>query len=197
LGKYGIFSFFPAKTLGGYGDGGIIVTNDEDLYKIARYYRVHGNTDKKYYHEYIGYNSRLDTLQAAILLVKLKRIDEAIAGKAVLARQYRELLKDVSRVKLPAVKGKNKEVYSSFNIQAEKRDDLRTHLLEKGIQADIYYPLPHHLQKCFQYLGYKKGDFPVAERLSESSLALPMFFGLREDEVSYVCECIKDFYRLH
>jgi dTDP-4-amino-4,6-dideoxygalactose transaminase len=197
LGSYGIFSFFPAKTLGGYGDGGVIVTNDERLYKMARYYRVHGNTNKKYYHEYIGYNSRLDTIQAAILLVKLKRIDEAIARKAVLAQQYREQLKDVSRIKLPAVKGQNKEVYSSFNIQAEKRDELKAFLLEKGIQADVYYPLPHHLQECFRYLGYKKGDFPVAERLSESSLALPMFFGLTEDEAGYVCECVKDFYRVH
>jgi len=194
IGDFGIFSFFPTKTLGGYGDGGIIVTNNEDLYKKAKSYRTHGSV-KKYHHDYIGYNSRLDTLQAAILNVKLSRIDDSIQKRANHAAQYRELLKDVSFIKLPVVKDGNKEVNYVFCIKAKKRDELENYLKSKDIGTSVYYPIPMHLQKCFEYLGYKKGDFPVAEKLCETVIALPMFPELTQDEVSYVCESIIDFYK--
>jgi len=194
IGDFGIFSFFPTKTLGGYGDGGMITTNDEELYKKAKSYRTHGST-KKYHHDYIGYNSRLDTLQAAILNVKLSRIDNAIQKRAAHAARYREMLKDVSQIKLPKVKNGNKEVYYVFCIKAEKRDALDEYLKSKNIGTSIYYPIPLHLQKCFEYLGCKKGDFPVSEKLCETVIALPMFPELTQDEVSFVCESIREFYK--
>jgi dTDP-4-amino-4,6-dideoxygalactose transaminase len=194
IGDFGIFSFFPTKTLGGYGDGGIIVTNDEELYKKAKSYRVHGST-VRYHHDYIGYNSRLDTLQAAILNVKLSHIDNALQKRAKHADLYRSMLKDIPGIKLPVIKDGNKEVNYVFCIKAKKRDALDEYLKTKDIGTSIYYPVPLHLQKCFEYLGYKKGDFPVAEKLCENVLALPMFPELSEDEVGFVCESIKEFYR--
>jgi dTDP-4-amino-4,6-dideoxygalactose transaminase len=194
IGDFGVFSFFPTKTLGGYGDGGMIVTNDEALYLKAKSYRVHGSSIR-YHHDYIGYNSRLDTLQAAVLQIKLAHIDAGIAKRAHHAAQYRELLQNVTEVKLPFIKDGNREVNYVFCIQAERRDELERYLKEKGIGISIYYPVPLHLQKCFAYLGYKKGDFPVAERLCEKVLALPMFPELTEDEVSYVCGQIRRFYK--
>ncbi|GHV30387.1 pleiotropic regulatory protein [Spirochaetia bacterium] len=194
IGDFGVFSFFPTKTLGGYGDGGMIVTNNEELYQKAKSYRVHGSS-KKYHHDHIGYNSRLDTLQAAILNVKLSHIDTAIQKRAEHATQYRELLKDIAEIKLPVITQNNKEVNYVFCIQAERRDALDNYLKSKEIGTSIYYPVPLHLQKCFEYLGYKKGDFPVAERLCGTVLALPLFPELTEDEVSFVGESIKAFYK--
>ena len=194
IGDFGVFSFFPTKTLGGYGDGGMIVTNDEELYKKAKSYRTHGAV-KKYHHDYIGYNSRLDTLQAAILNVKLSRIDNSIQLRAKRASQYREMMKDVSEIKLPVIKEGNKEVNYVFCVQAENRNELEDFLKSKEIGTSVYYPVSLHMQKCFEYLGYKKGDFPVSEKLCETVLALPMFPELTEDEVSFVCESVKEFYK--
>jgi dTDP-4-amino-4,6-dideoxygalactose transaminase len=193
IADFGVFSFFPTKTLGGYGDGGMLITHNEELYAKAKSYRVHGAV-KKYHHDYVGYNSRLDTLQAAILNVKLSHIESAIEKRAGHAAQYRELLKDIPEIKLPVIKEGNKEVNYVFCIRAEKRDRLEAYLKEREIGTSIYYPIPLHLQKCFEYLGYKKGDFPSAEGLCEKVLALPMFPELTEDEVSYVCESVKAFY---
>jgi dTDP-4-amino-4,6-dideoxygalactose transaminase len=194
IGDMGVFSFFPTKTLGGYGDGGMIVTNNEELYQKAKSFRTHGST-QKYHHDYVGYNSRLDTLQAAILNVKLSHIDNAIQRRAKHAAQYREMLKDIPPVKLPIIKDGNKEVNYVFCIQAENRDALEKHLHSKEIGTSVYYPIPLHLQKCFEYLGYKKGDFPIAEKLCETVIALPMFPELTEDEVTFVCESIREFYK--
>jgi dTDP-4-amino-4,6-dideoxygalactose transaminase len=193
IGDIGVFSFFPTKTLGGYGDGGMIVTNNEELYRKAKSYRAHGST-QRYHHDYVGYNSRLDTLQAAILSVKLSHIDNAIRQRAKHAEQYREMLKDIAEIKLPVIKDGNKEANYVFCIKAENRDMLEEHLKQKEIGTSVYYPIPLHLQKCFEYLGYKKGDFPIAEKLCTTVLALPMFPELTEDEVGFVCESITDFY---
>ena len=194
VGDFGVFSFFPTKTLGAYGDAGMIITNDEEFYKKAKNYRTHGAT-KKYHHDYIGYNSRLDTLQAAIMNVKLSHINNSIQNRAIHASHYREMLKDISEVKLPVIKTGNKEINYAFCMQAVNRDKLEKFLNEKGIGTSVYYPLPLHLQKCFDYLGYKKGDFPAAEKLCETSIALPMFPELTEDEVTYICESVKEFYK--
>ena len=194
IGDFGVFSFFPTKTLGGYGDGGMLITNNEELYQKAKSYRVHG-TSARYHHDYIGYNSRLDTLQAAVLQVKLAHIENTIERRAAHAAHYRELLKDIAEIKLPAIKDGNREVNYVFCIQAENRDRLEAYLKGQGIGTSVYYPIPLHLQKCFEYLGYKKGDFPVAEKLCETVLALPMFPELTEDEVNYVCESIGTFYK--
>ncbi|NLZ47702.1 MAG: DegT/DnrJ/EryC1/StrS family aminotransferase [Clostridiales bacterium] len=194
IGDFGVFSFFPTKTLGGYGDGGMIVTNNDELAKLAKSYRVHG-ASKKYHYDYIGYNSRLDTLQAAILSVKLKYIDEAIKKREQIAHLYMEGLKDLENIRLPKLKGNQKQVFYVFNILAENRDGLAEYLSKNEIGYSIYYPMPLHLQKAFKYLGYKKGDFPVAEKVSQSIIALPIYPELKEEEVEYVCETIRNFYK--
>jgi dTDP-4-amino-4,6-dideoxygalactose transaminase len=193
IGDIGIYSFFPTKTLGAYGDAGLMVTNDEELYAKIKSYRVHGSTIK-YHHDYIGYNSRLDTLQAAILRVKLRRTQDAIAARARIAAKYTERLSQVPEVRIPNVVEGNRGVYYVYNILVPRRDELATYLKEQGIGTSIYYPKPLHLQKCFAYLGYKEGDFPVAERVCREILALPIYPELRNEEVEYVCEAIKIFY---
>lgn len=194
IGDIGIYSFFPTKTLGAYGDAGLAVTNDEDLYRKLKSYRVHGST-VKYHHDYIGYNSRLDTLQAAILRVKLKRTREAIAARARIAARYTEQLSQLPEVRIPKVAEGNRGVYYVYNILVPRRDELAAYLKEHGIGTSIYYPKPLHLQKCFTYLGYKEGDFPVAERVCREILALPIYPELRDEEVDYVCEAIESFYK--
>lgn len=193
IGDFGIFSFFPTKTLGGYGDGGMIVTNNDELAEKAKMFRVHG-ASKKYHYDYIGYNSRLDAMQASVLSVKLKYIDEAIKNREKLAKMYMERLKDCKNIRFPKIKGDQKPVYYVFNILAERRDELVAYLKEHEIGNSIYYPIPLHLQKCFSYLGYKEGDFPVAEKISKEILALPIYPELKEEEVDFVCETIKKFY---
>lgn len=194
IGDMGIYSFFPTKTLGAYGDGGLIVTNNDELTDITKMYRVHG-AKKKYHYEYMGYNSRLDNIQAAILRVKLKYINEALEKRNQIYNLYVERLKDISEITLPKIKGDQIPVYYVFNITCHKRDELNQYLNEQGIGTSIYYPTPLHLQKCFSYLGYKKGDFPVAERVSERILALPIYPELTIQEIDYVCEKIREFYR--
>jgi UDP-2-acetamido-2-deoxy-ribo-hexuluronate aminotransferase len=194
IGEIGIYSFFPTKTLGAYGDAGLMVTDDEELYAKIKSYRVHGSS-VKYHHDYVGYNSRLDTMQAAIMRVKLRTTREAIAARARHGAHYAERLSGIPGLRLPRVAGGCKPVYYVFNILAPRRDELAAALKEKGIGSSIYYPIPLHLQKCFQYLGYKAGDFPVAERICGEILALPIFPELRDDEVDYVCDAVTAFYK--
>lgn len=194
VGDAGVYSFFPTKTLGGYGDGGMLISHREDIYNRVKSLRVHG-ASKKYHHDFVGYNSRLDTIQAAILRVKLKRINEGIAIRKERADLYRALLADIPQVQFPVIADGNEPVYYVFCIKAENRDELVEYLKEQGIGTSIYYPVPLHLQKCFSYLGYKEGDFPVAEKMCKVALALPMYPELTEDEVSYTCEKIREFYK--
>ena len=194
IGDIGIYSFFPTKTLGAYGDAGLMVTEDEGLYKKIKSYRVHGSS-VKYHHDYLGYNSRLDTMQAAILRVKLKRLEDAIAARERIAARYRERLAGVASVRFPRIAEGCRPVFYVFNILCPRRDELAAFLKEGGIGTSIYYPIPLHLQKCFEYLGHKKGDFPVAERTCEEILALPIFPELGDDEVDYVCDRIRAFYK--
>jgi len=194
IGAVGLYSFFPTKTLGAYGDAGLMVTNDEDLYKKIKSYRVHGSS-VKYHHDYVGYNSRLDTMQAAILRVKMRTTDAAITARARHGAHYTERLSRVPGLRLPKLAEGNRSVYYVFNIFAQKRDELAAYLKEKGVGTSIYYPIPLHLQKCFEYLGYKKGDYPNAERACGEVLALPIFPELTDDEVDYVCDQIEEFYK--
>jgi dTDP-4-amino-4,6-dideoxygalactose transaminase len=194
MGDIGVYSFFPTKTLGAYGDAGLMVTDDEELYKKIKSYRVHGSS-VKYHHDYIGYNSRLDTIQAAILRVKIKRTREAIASRARIAALYSERLARVPGLRFPTIGEESRPVHYVYNILAPRRDELAASLREKGIGTSVYYPIPLHLQKCFAYLGYSRGDFPVAERICSEILALPIFPELGDDEVQYVCDAIEAFYR--
>lgn len=192
VGDIGIYSFFPTKTLGAYGDAGLAVTGDEELYKKIKSYRVHGSS-VKYQHDYIGYNSRLDTLQAAILRVKLRTTDEAIVARARHAAHYTDRLSGIPGLRIPRVAGGNKPVSYVYNIVLDGRDALAARFKEKDIGCSIYYPKPLHLQKCFAYLGYKEGDFPVAESVAKRIIALPIYPELTDDEVDAVCDEIKAF----
>ncbi len=193
IGDIGIYSFFPTKTLGAYGDAGLMVTNDEDLYKKMKSYRVHGSS-VKYLHDYVGYNSRLDTLQAAILRVKLRATVDSMARRARHAAHYAQRFSSVPEVRLTPIRDGGKPVHYVLNIRVPRRDQLVDHLKDKGVGTSIYYPRPLHLQKCYAFLGYKEGDFPVAENVCREILALPMFPELQDDEVDYVCDQIALFF---
>jgi dTDP-4-amino-4,6-dideoxygalactose transaminase len=193
VGAIGCFSFFPSKNLGAFGDGGMVVTGDAALAEKLRVLRVHGSKPK-YYHHLVGGNFRLDALQAAVLRVKLKYLDEWTAARRRNAARYRELFVRAgsSRVSLPA--DTPGHIYNQFVIRAEERDKLRAHLKEQGIETEIYYPVPLHLQECFRDLGYGKGDFPHSEAAASASLALPIYPELTEDQQRHVVESIGHFY---
>lgn len=193
IGDFGVFSFFPTKTLGCYGDGGMIVTNNDRLAELARQFRVHG-ASKKYHYDHVGYNSRLDSIQAAILLVKMKYIKDAIAKRAKIASIYEERLSNCEHIRFPKIKGNQSPVYYVFNILTDRRDELVEFLKKNEIGTSVYYPMPLHVQKCFEYLGYKEGDFPVAEKVSKEILALPIYPELTTDEAEFVCDKILEFF---
>lgn len=197
LGDFGCFSFFPSKNLGAFGDGGIITTNSSAFYEKMHILRVHGS-QPKYYHKYIGGNFRLDALQAAIVSVKLKYLDEWTAARQNNAQNYRKLFNKAGLAKeitLPIEK-ENRHIYNQFIIKvSNKRDEVRAYLNNAGIGTEIYYPVPLHLQECFSYLGYKKGDMPVSEEASMNTIALPIYPELTEDMQVYVVDKIKEFYR--
>jgi dTDP-4-amino-4,6-dideoxygalactose transaminase len=195
IGDFGCFSFFPSKNLGAFGDGGIVTTNSDELYEKLKILRVHGSYPK-YYHKIIGGNFRLDALQAAIVSVKLKYIDGWTAARQGNATRYRKLFASagLDNINLP-VESQGRHIYNQFVISVpEKRDDLRLFLQEAKIGTEVYYPVPMHLQECFFYLNYKKGDFPISEHAASHTLALPIYPELTQDQQAYVVEKIKEFY---
>lgn len=194
LGDVGCFSFYPGKNLGAYGDGGMVVTNSEVIAEKVRMLRDHGRKEK-YIHLIEGYSYRLDNLQAAILRVKLKRLDKWTELRIKHAELYRKLLKDEEEIRLPICKDWAKHVYHLFVIRTKRRDDLGKWLNTKEVSSGIHYPLPLHLQNAYEYLGYKRGSFPVTERCVGEILSLPMFPELSEEEIEYVAEKIKEFVR--
>jgi dTDP-4-amino-4,6-dideoxygalactose transaminase len=192
----GCFSFFPTKNLGGYGDGGMAVTNDENVARRLRLLRVHGS-EERYYHLEIGCNSRLDELQAAVLRVKLNYLDRWNASRRECAERYRRFLTDallLSYIRLPEPTPGNSHIFHQYVVRVQQRDRLRPYLKEKGVDTEIYYPVPLHLQVCYKDLGYKEGDFPEAEKLAKEALALPIYPELTASQQSYVVEQIKTFY---
>jgi dTDP-4-amino-4,6-dideoxygalactose transaminase len=195
MGNIGAFSFFPSKNLGGFGDGGIMTTNDAATAERLTALRVHGRTGK-YFHQWIGVNSRLDTLQAAVLRVKLRYLDGWTEGRQKHAEQYRKQFAKMSVpvVAMDPVEYQTRHVYNQFVIRGEKRDELQAFLKAQGIGSEIYYPLPLHMQPCYSDLGYKEGDFPVSEKLAKDSLALPVHADLSDEDINYICETIRSFY---
>jgi dTDP-4-amino-4,6-dideoxygalactose transaminase len=195
IGSIGCFSFFPSKNLGGYGDGGIVTTNDAALAGRLTALRTHGST-RKYFHELIGINSRLDTLQAAVLRVKLPFLDRWSEGRQRNADLYRAQFAERSIPATPAKAAsyQSRHIYNQFVITTGRRDALQAHLKEHGIGSEVYYPLPLHLQACYAFLGHKPGDFPVSERLALESLALPVHSDLSREDIDYVCQTIQGFY---
>lgn len=195
LGDAATYSFFPTKNLGAYGDGGMVVTNNDDIAEKSRVIRVHGSKPK-YYHSVLGYNSRLDELQAAVLNVKFPHLDTWSEQRRKHADFYTNLLNEkVSDfVKTPVIVEGFHHVFHQYTILTERRDELQAFLNENGVATMIYYPLPLHLQPVFESLGYKEGDFPKAEKAANEALSLPMFPELKEEQQQYVVEKIAEFF---
>jgi dTDP-4-amino-4,6-dideoxygalactose transaminase len=196
LGRLACFSFFPSKNLGAFGDGGMITTNDSALAVRLRSLRVHGSS-VKYIYDAVGINSRLDALQAAILSVKLRHLDEWTAARQRCAQTYRRLF---AEFRVPVIVPEEqlyqtRHVYNQFVIRCMRRDELRELLRARGIGTGVYYPRPLHLQKCFSYLGYRAGDFPVSEQLAAEALALPIHPELSQQELTTIVTLIASLYR--
>jgi dTDP-4-amino-4,6-dideoxygalactose transaminase len=194
MGEYGCFSFFPSKNLGAFGDGGMVTTNSRDLYERLSIMRGHG-AKPKYYHRVIGGNFRLDALQAAVLIVKLKYLDGWTAGRMKNAKTYRELFRKagLSDVTLPVEKEK-RHIYNQFVIRLKgRRDELREFLNAQGIGTEVYYPLPLHVQDCFKYLGYRPEDFRESLEAAATTLALPIYPELKREQLELVVQKIMEF----
>ena len=194
FGDIGTLSFFPSKNLGAMGDGGMCITNDADLASKLRQLRVHGE-NPKYYHKWVGLNSRLDTLQAAILDVKLDHLAGWSEARRANAAYYNDKLASIPQVKTPYIAEEAVSIYNQYTLICEERDSLLEHIKSRDIGCAIYYPKPLHLQECFAELGYNEGDLPVAERASRQVLSIPIYPELTEAQKLYVFDAIRDFYR--
>jgi dTDP-4-amino-4,6-dideoxygalactose transaminase len=207
MGVSAAFSFYPTKNLSAYGDAGLVTTRDPDMAAHMRSLRNHGSP-RRYLHEEIGWNSRLDAMQAAILRVKLKYVEGWNEARRRRAARYDELFaatgltstigqmgpENAAPIQLPQTSERAHHVFHQYVVRAFRREELREFLTARKIGTEIYYPIPLHLQHCFVYLGYREGDFPEAERAAKEVLALPMFPELTEDEQRRVVESIADFY---
>ena len=190
LSDVGCFSFYPAKNLGAYGDGGMVVTNNEQIAERIKMLRNYGQS-KKYYHDFIGYNSRLDEIQAAVLRVKLRYLDEWNDKRREHAKLYNDLLENVSGIETPTEKEFVKHVYHLYVIRCKNRNELQNYLSSKGVSTGIHYPIPVHLQKAYKHLEYKEGDFPITEKYAKEILSLPMFPELTDEEIEVVVGLIR------
>jgi dTDP-4-amino-4,6-dideoxygalactose transaminase len=199
FGDVGCFSFFPSKNLGAFGDGGMVTTKDEAIRDKIMTLRDHGSKPK-YYHKFVGMNSRLDAIQAAVLRVKLKHLDRWSEGRRENAEIYKKLFSESGLsssggpITPPSEVEGRYHIYNQFVIRAKDRDGLREYLAGSGIGTEIYYPVPLHLQECYMDLGYKKGDFVASEEAADTTLALPVYSELTEDMIKYVVEKIGEFY---
>lgn len=191
IGDTGCFSFYPSKNLGACGDGGIITTSNKELYDFMVILRNHGS-NPKYYHKYVGTNSRLDTIQAAILLVKLKYLDQWTDGRRKNASYYDRGFSGTSVI-FPQVKEGNYHIYHQYVVRVRNRDDLFNYLKENNTGCDIYYPVPLHLQECFASLGYREGDLPVSEKAAKEVIAIPIYPELTHEQQDYVVDKIVNF----
>jgi len=194
FGNFAAFSFYPGKNLGAYGDGGALVTNDAEVAGKFKMLREYGQK-KKYVHESLGTNSRLDTLQAAVLLTKLKHLDMWNKKRQKWAAYYtKQIKKYLPKIKTPTIYNDRLSVFHLYIIEVDRRDALLAWLNDKGIQALIHYPIPLHLQKAYASLGYKKGDFPNAERAADRIISLPMYPDLTKVQVDFVVDAVREFY---
>jgi dTDP-4-amino-4,6-dideoxygalactose transaminase len=197
MGDLGCFSFFPTKNLGAFGDAGMVITDHPALAEKIRMLRVHGS-QTKYFHKAIGINSRLDTIQAAILLVKFGHLKAWSSARQRLATRYGEQLADlplaVPGFRLPLIRDENRHIFHQYVIRVPERDRLRSYLAKEGVGTEVYYPVPLHLQECFAFLNYGRGDLPVSEEASEKVLALPIYPELTEDQQGYVIDRLRNFY---
>lgn len=193
IGDIAAFSFYPAKNLGAYGDGGAITTNNKKFADKIKQMRNYGQT-QKYHHDYLAWNSRLDTIQASVLIIKLKYIDKWNKARRKNAQIYNKLLKNLPII-TPEIPVDSNHVFHLYVIRFTKRDDLAKYLNSKGISTGLHYPIPIHLQKAYIDLGYKKGDFPVAEKLASEILSLPMYPELKESDIEYIAKEVKNYFK--
>lgn len=189
----GTFSFFPSKNLGGYGDGGMMVCQDDELFETLMKLRTHGSR-RTYYHDIVGYNSRLDTLQAAVLLAKLPHLEGWSARRRENAAFYDNAFAGVDGITTPFVDAANTSIYNQYTIRTTRRDELQAHLKEKGIGHSVYYPMPLHLQNCFAYLGYREGQCPESERAAKEVLSLPIYPELTQGQLDEVVSAVRSFF---
>jgi dTDP-4-amino-4,6-dideoxygalactose transaminase len=189
----GTFSFFPSKNLGGFGDGGMVVTQSDEIATRLKRLRVHGGM-KTYYHEEVGYNSRLDALQAAILAAKMPSLASWSAGRRKNAEYYNKAFADLDDVRTPTIDPANESIYNQYTLRVAKRDGLQAHLKDRQIGTAVYYPLSLHLQPCFEYLGYKRGALPESERASQEAISLPVFPELQQSQLDEVIHAVRSFY---
>lgn len=198
IGHFGCFSFFPSKNLGGFGDGGMVTTNNDDYAERVRVLRVHGSKPK-YYHKLVGMNSRLDTLQAAIIEVKLRHLDKWSEARKKNANWYNSAFEKAGLVDrhliTPYEVPGGRHIYNQYVVRAKNRDALMARFKEKGIGTEIYYPVPLHIQECFTDLGYKAGDMPHSEAAAKETMALPIYPELTTEQKQYVVDTIKEFYK--
>jgi dTDP-4-amino-4,6-dideoxygalactose transaminase len=196
LAELGCFSFFPSKNLGAFGDGGMVTTNDDRLAERLRALRVHGS-QTKYVYEWVGLNSRLDALQAAVLRVKIEHLDQWTAGRQRNAAHYTARFRELGApVQTPRVAPyQTRHIFNQYTLLCPRRDELRRALTEQSIGSEVYYPLPLHMQKCFADLGYKAGDFPVSERAAQEAISLPIYPELAPEDLNRVAEAVAAFYR--
>ena len=204
MAEFGVFSFFPSKNLGGAGDGGMVITRESALYDKLQLLRVHG-ARSKYYHKIVGGNFRLDSLQAAVLLVKLKYLDSWSEKRRKNAALYNRLFAQSGLIERGIIKtpveaykdsgDRNHHIYNQYTLRTRSRDKLQEYLKEQGVSTAIYYPLPLHLQECFKDLGYLKGDFPEAEKASGSVISLPVYPELTDEQQEYIVEKISGFFK--
>jgi len=194
FGDIAAVSFYPTKNLGGIGEGGMVLSKRKDLGERARKLRVHGMGSIPYHHEIIGINSRLDEIKACALVVKFPYLQNWNKKRLENAKYYNAKLKNLPII-LPRIDSEPSHIFHQYVIRVEERDKLQAFLKERGIQTGVYYPVPLHLQECFAYLGYKKGDLPVSEKAALTSLALPVFPELKKVEKDYVVACVNEFFR--
>ena len=190
LSHIGCTSFFPSKPLGCYGDGGVIMTSDEELASKIRMILNHGQNER-YCHKYVGINGRLDAIQAAVLNVKMKHFDDEVEKRAKIGQKYINELKEVEGVTTPTILEDRTSVFAQFTLLCENREEIQNKLNSSGIPTAIHYPKPLHLQEVFEYLGYKQGDFPISERVSQQVISLPMSPFLTNEEQDYIIKTIK------
>ena len=193
LGRAGTLSFFPTKNLGGWGDGGMVVTQDDDLAGRLRSMRLHGG-NREYFHDEVGLNSRLDSLQAAVLLAKLPHLESWSAARRTHAARYAAGFAGLPSVIAPPTDPVNEHIFHQYTIRAERRDELQQHLTGNGVGNKIYYPLALHLQPCFGHLGYRPGSLPVTEEAMTAVISLPIYPELTESQVDRVVEVVAAFY---
>jgi len=193
LGSVGTFSFFPSKNLGGWGDGGMMVTQDEELATRLRRLRLHGGA-RQYHHDEVGFNSRLDTLQAAVLLAKLPHLEDWSRARARHAQRYTEAFTGHPAVCPPRIDPANQHTFHQYTVRVPQRDELQASLRARGIGNSIYYPLALHLQPCFSHLGYGRGSFPAAEAATDSVISLPIYPELTRQQQDEVMDGVLSFY---